>query len=52
MFEVVTPEGTVRMTKRELHRDFAGVLTTRSYAEGRIYHYPKVPKVALKYKVG
>jgi hypothetical protein len=52
VLEVVTPEGTFSMTKREFHSDFAGVLPTRSYAERRIYHYPTVPQRALKYRLG
>ena len=49
VFEVITPEGVFRMTKREFYRDFAGVVASKSYTEGRIYHFPKVPARALRY---
>jgi hypothetical protein len=52
VFEVVTPVGTFRMSKADFYRDFPGVVQTRSYRESGIYHYPKVPAVALRYLVG
>jgi hypothetical protein len=51
VFEVATPHGTFRMTKAKFYADFPNVVASSSYREGRIYHYPKVPKVALKYLV-
>jgi hypothetical protein len=51
VFEVVTPEGRFRMTKAEFSRAFPGVVASRSYREGRIYHYPKVPQAALPYRL-
>ena len=51
VFEVVTPAGTFRMTKAAFYRDFPGVVKTRSYRESGIYHYPKVPAIALRYQV-
>ena len=48
---MVTPEGTFRMTKADFYRDFAGVVRTASYREKGIYHYPKVPRSAVRYKL-
>jgi hypothetical protein len=49
-FEVITPVGTFRMTKADFHRDFPNVVQGNSYRNRRIYHYPKTPGHALKYK--
>src|SRR4051812_2825354 len=51
VFEVVTPEGRFRMTKAEFRRSFPKVITSISYREGRIYHYPRVPAKALQFRV-
>jgi hypothetical protein len=48
-FEVVTLEGTFRMTKAEFYRDFANVVRSKSYLVGGIYHYRSPPLVALKF---
>ena len=37
-FEVVTPFGTFRFTKREFYSDFANIPLTRSYREHGVYH--------------
>lgn len=50
VFEVVTPQGTFRMTKHEFYRDFPGVVQSISYRERGIYHYSTTPKRALRYK--
>lgn len=50
-FEVITPAGTFRMTKGEFYAAFPRVPLTKSYKEGRAYHFPKVPKAALRFKV-
>ena len=51
VFEMVTPHGKFRMTKREFYRNFPGVVASRSYREQRIYHYPKLPAIAESYRV-
>ena len=51
VFEVVTPEGRFRMTKAEFRRSFPKVIASNSYREGRIYHYPRVPVLALQFRV-
>jgi hypothetical protein len=50
-FEVVTPVGVFRMTKRQFHDDFPALLHTVSYRDRGIYHFPQVPHRALKYLV-
>ena len=50
-FEVITPVGTFQMTKAEFYRNFANVIQSKSYRESRIYHYPKVPQIALKFRI-
>jgi hypothetical protein len=51
VFEVVTPEGRFRMTKREFYRDFPNVVASNSYRVRRIYHYPNTPAAARRYRV-
>lgn len=50
VFEVITPVGRFRLTKGEFYRAFPSVVASKSYRERRIYHYPKVPAVALRYR--
>lgn len=50
-FEVVTPDGTFRMTKREFQLEFPNVVASASYRDGGVYHFPKVPAKATKYLV-
>jgi hypothetical protein len=50
-FEVITPEGTFRFTKREFYAEFPKVVVSPSYAERGMYHFPKVPQRAMKYLV-
>lgn len=50
VFEVETPKGLFRMTKRDFVEVFAGVRASRSYQEGRLYHFPKVPKRAEQFR--
>jgi hypothetical protein len=51
-FCVITPEGSFVMTKREFHKVFDNVVRTRSYRDGRIYHYPKTPQKAAPFLRG
>jgi hypothetical protein len=50
-FEIVTPEGTFRMTKLDFRTTFANVVKTESYQKRGLYHYPRVPKKALTFLV-
>jgi len=50
-FCIVTPDGTYRFTKREFYETFPNVVASKSYQESRLYHFPKPPKRALKFKV-
>jgi hypothetical protein len=50
-FCIVTDQGTFAMTKREFYETFPRVLESRSYRQGRIYHYPKPPQRALRFKI-
>ena len=49
-FRVVTPEGTYEMTKADFYRDFANVVASMSYRERGLYHYPRTPEKAFKYR--
>ena len=51
VFEVETPKGLFRMTKRDFTVVFAAVRASKSYQEGRLYHFPQVPKRAEQFKV-
>jgi hypothetical protein len=51
LFEVVTPQGRFRLTKADFHRSFPQVIKSNSYCLGRIYHYPRVPALALRFRV-
>jgi hypothetical protein len=51
-FRVTTNVGIFQMTKAEFYRDFANVVQTRSYRAPGGYHYPSIPKAALRYRVG
>ena len=48
-FQVITPEGTFEMTKADFYRAFPNVVNSRSYRDAGVYHYPKVPVVALQF---
>jgi hypothetical protein len=51
-FEVATPAALFRFTKREFYEEFPGVVQSRSYLFGGVYHYPTVPKRAERFRVG
>ena len=50
MFRVDTPHGSFAMTKADFMRDFANVLNSPSYQQAGLYHYPKVPQKAERYR--
>lgn len=51
-FEVDTPDGVFQFTKHEFYTEFPGVARSRSYAVGGVYHYPKIPERAKRFRVG
>ena len=50
-FRIDTPEGAYEMSKAEFYAAFPRVVETKSYKIDRLYHYPKVPLVALRFRV-
>lgn len=48
-FRIVTPEGVFEMSKSQFYATFANVVESRSYREGGVYHYPKIPQKALQF---
>jgi hypothetical protein len=50
-FQVITPVGTFQMSKSDFYRDFPNVVESKSYREDGIYHYPKVPARAERYRI-
>ena len=50
-FRVVTPVGTFQMTKSEFYREFRNVVSSKSYSRDGIYHYPKLPARAERFRV-
>ena len=50
-FQVVTPVGKFQMTKSDFYREFQNVVESKSYSEGGIYHYPKLPARAERFRV-
>jgi hypothetical protein len=50
-FRIVTPSGTFEMSKAEFYSAFPNVVKSRSYKEGRLYHYPTLPSAVLRFRV-
>jgi hypothetical protein len=50
-FRVVTPVGEFEMTKSDFYREFQNVVESKSYSDGGIYHYPKLPARAERFRV-
>jgi hypothetical protein len=50
-FCVLTREGAFVMTKRQFYETFSNVTASVSYKQNRIYHYPRPPQRALRFKV-
>lgn len=50
-FQVVTPVGKFQMTKSDFYREFQNVVESKSYSDGGIYHYPKLPARAERFRV-
>jgi hypothetical protein len=50
-FQVNTPLGSFRMTKREFYEEFQAVAESESYRKAGCYHYSTLPAKALAYRV-
>jgi hypothetical protein len=50
-FRVITPAGTFQMTKSEFYQEFQNVVGSKSYSQDGIYHYPKLPSRAERFRV-
>jgi hypothetical protein len=50
-FQVVTPVGTFQMTKSDFYREFQNVVKSKSYSDGGIYHYPRLPARAERFRL-
>lgn len=48
---IETPVGVFELTKADFCREFAGVIASRSYHEGGVYHFPKPPRRAEQFRV-
>ena len=51
-FQVDTPVGSFRFTKRQFYDEFPGVVRSTSYRLNGLYHYPSLPRRAERYRVG
>ena len=50
-FEVGTPAGSFRMTKAEFHATFPEIVSSVSYRDLGLYHYPMIPYKAFRFLV-
>ena len=50
-FRVDTPDDSFQMSKAEFYNVFSNVVATKSYLERGLYHYPTVPRKALRFLV-
>ena len=51
VFEVETPVGVFRMTKRDFYSEFPNVVVNTCYVDRGVIDYPVPPKRALRYLV-
>ena len=49
VFEVETPAGIFRMTKGEFHSEFPEIVSSVSYRDLGLYHYPMIPYKAFRF---
>ena len=49
VFEIDTPAGIFRMTKGDFHATFPEIVSSESYRERGIYHYPMIPYKAFRF---
>lgn len=50
-FVIDTSDGIFKLTKADFYREFSNVIKTKSYQEGRLYHYTTPPKRALQFLI-
>jgi hypothetical protein len=50
-FCVITPAGTFGFTKQEFYDEFPGVVASASYRERGLYHFPKAPARAMRFRI-
>jgi hypothetical protein len=50
-FRVKTPMGVFEMSRKSFEKTFPNVVSSHSYKEDGIYHYPKVPARAMEYRL-
>ncbi len=50
-FRMVTPVGIFQMTKAQFYATFPGVITSKSYRVRGEYHWPKLPAIALQFRI-
>ena len=51
VFEIDTPAGVFRMTKAEFHAQFPEIVSSVSYRDLGLYHYPMIPYKAFRFLV-
>jgi len=51
VFEVETPAGSFRMTKADFHANFPEIVSSVSYRDLGLYHYPMIPYKAFRFLV-
>jgi hypothetical protein len=51
VFEIETPAGTFRMTKQDFHTNFPEIVSSVSYRDLGLYHYPMIPYKAFRFLV-
>lgn len=51
VFEIETPAGTFRLTKADFHAHFPEIVSSVSYHDLGLYHYPMIPYKAFRFLV-
>ena len=51
VFEIETPDGIFRMTKADFHAQFPEIVSSLSYRDLGLYHYPMIPYKAFRFLV-
>ena len=51
VFEIDTPAGVFRMTKADFHVHFPEIVSSVSYRDLGLYHYPMIPYKAFRFLV-
>jgi hypothetical protein len=46
-----TRDGTFVMSKRQFYETFTNVVESESYSQNGVYHYPRLPKKALPFRI-